>query len=242
MGFFNKLFGSGKENKGNHHIKKYHGKSKIVTIFSIFLFVYGALGIIGSAYGFFYVANWGIPTQMIGGNVTSEFQDMSTYMSDASSAATNAAGSIRSAKNTLYSAANAARSASSAADSAGDAIYKVASFVSFKVLGWQPFAETYDLFQNTGEELKETSSSLVDLSSNIRQTGNNLEQNAKDMEGMSDNLKEVSRKLDSVSSKIGGNVIPTKINSTAYIMLGFLAFHFVLLIFLGACLLKLNKP
>ncbi|RMD58456.1 hypothetical protein D6825_00845 [Candidatus Woesearchaeota archaeon] len=222
-------------------MKKRDSKSKFVTIISMLLIVYGSLGLAATAYGSFHISKWGIPAILSGDGLNAEFQDMSRYMRDASISASNAAKSIRAAKITLYNAANSAEIASSATNSAGDALYKVAGFVGFEILGWKPMGETYSLFKKTGDQLKSTSASMQTLGVSIKGTGDSLEQNAKDMETMSSDFKELSEKMSEISQKLANTGTTTVLGKAYWIIATLSALHHAIMLLLGISLLKLNR-
>jgi len=148
-------------------------KNKIVTIFAIFLILYGIVGALGSGYGIIHIKSWGIPN----GYITNDLNQISDYLDDVSVSSRNAGNSFN----------NGARFIKSS----GQSFKTVSSYVGFSVMGWQPFKKSYNYFYNGG-------SNLISLSNNFKTNANDMYKISDDVKEISAKVEMIKWKVDGV--------------------------------------------
>lgn len=206
------------------HQKQIKIKINIRNILPWTIILYGIIGIIASTASIIFLNYQDI--DIIDNSISQEFRDMSKYMMDASTSAKNAGNSLRSAEQTM-------NSGKTTAQSAGNLIFKISDYVGFTIplTSIRPLSNTYNLFQNAGND-------IINLGNNLENLGRNLNQNAQDMDMMSKNLEEVSRKMQDISLKVDGNQISQNISKTGWVIYTLLFTHFFMFILIGFAIRK----
>jgi len=165
-------------------------KRVLITIFSIISILFGLSGAIVSFGGIFVLNSYTESFDNIHDlslSVAGTIEETSEMLKNSNETSKNIAESILITKNTI-------NYASEISYDSGMAFNEVADLVGFEILGFQPFENAEDYFNDIG-------SNLVGLSEELSLAEGNLEINASDLERIGRDLENISTELRDVSTR-----------------------------------------
>jgi len=165
-------------------------KRVLITIFSIISILFGLSGAIVSFGGIFVLNSYAESFDNIHDlslSVAGTIEETSDMLKNSNETSKNIAESIMITKNTI-------NYASEISYDSGMAFNEVADLVGFEILGFQPFENAEDYFNDIG-------SNLVGLSEELSLAEGNLEINASDLERIGRDLENISTELRGVSTR-----------------------------------------
>jgi hypothetical protein len=181
-------------------------KKVLITIFSIFSILIGLSGMIISLIGISFInshirefENISDLSQSIG----SAIWDASQMLINSNETSENIAESIRSANNTIVY-------VSEVSYDSGEAFNQVAGIVGFEILGYTPFVDAGQYFNDIGNNLIGLSQELETVQVNLETNASDLDRAGKDLNSISEELRIVSEKYNNaIESFSVSNIIKT---------------------------------
>src|SRR3989344_2463533 len=171
---------------------------------SIFMILFGLIGILGSLTVFYYIDNYKFsekledPTQLTE-SIDEIFTATSVTMKDASLSAKNAGKTTLTIQEILKTTTSSLSTASTGL-SETSSLFNLLN-ISYTSQISQKFSAVSNEIFSTSSSLNKVSSQFGTLSENLETTAINLENNAEDMEKLGDDLSQVSVKLNTLSFK-----------------------------------------
>ena len=208
-------------------------KSKIISLFSIIIIIFGLAGCIPCFGGIYYISKINIKnpgSADLVSTVEGSVKSVNILLDDSSKALTNVAGTVQEAQLSLADASGMLNSSSLA-------LSEVSGLIEFEILGFRPLAGLSAYFKTMSEDAEKLSESLFDMSQSI---GTNIE----DINKISEDVGKISANLEvfSTSFSTTAETIPDfNIKGILYFVFIYLGLLNIIFILIGFSLLFINR-